>query len=272
MAKCLKAFPGAVMVIVLLAGCTPQGGGGVSAVGGGTPSASLSSPPNSAPPAGGAAFRGSTSAPSAGHVVAVRNSLSTPAPNAGYVPQAEYQVSPMDTLEVSVYQVEDLRRTVQVDQSGRINLPLIGDVPAAGSTVQQLEKRIAGLLGATYLQSPQVTVTVRDAPGRKITVDGAVKRPGIFSVSGKTTLQEAIALSGGLDDVAKESDVTVFRTIRNERQAAVFNLGAIRKGQLQNPEIFAGDVIVVGRSGFKTTVRDIGPALGIFTRAVTLVP
>src|SRR3954465_6368779 len=90
----------------------------------------------------------------------------------------DYRIGPQDTLEVDVFQLSDLNRTVQVDATGHILMPLIGQMQAAGKTSDQLSHDIADQLGKKYVNNPQVTVVVKDAQGLRITVDGAVGQPG----------------------------------------------------------------------------------------------
>jgi polysaccharide export outer membrane protein len=191
-----------------------------------------------------------------------------PPPDAPATSQAEYRIAPLDTVEISVFQVQELQRTAQVDASGQILLPLIGHVAAAGKTARELEAEIAALLGAKYLQAPQVTVAVRESPSQRITVEGSVKKPGVFPVAGQTTLLRMVAQAEGVVDTANPSNVTVFRTVNNQRMSATFDLRQIRSGKASDPEVFGGDVVVVGESGTKAALRDIGramPVLGIFS-------
>jgi polysaccharide export outer membrane protein len=193
---------------------------------------------------------------------------SLPPPDAPGAYETEYPIAPLDQLDVSVFQVPDLTRSVQVDASGQVVLPLIGSISAAGKTVRELETDIAAQLGAKYLQSPQVTVVLKDSPTHRITVEGAVNSPGIFPLTARTTLIQAVALSGGLDDVANAGDVTIFRTVQNQRMAATFSVNSIRAGKAADPEVFGGDVIVVGESARKAALREFGrvlPVLGIFS-------
>jgi polysaccharide export outer membrane protein len=203
-----------------------------------------------------------------GAAVATTEPLPPPDAAGAFATQAEYRIGPLDELDISVFQVPDLARTVHVDANGEVMLPLIGNVAAAGKTAQDLASDIASRLGAEYLQSPEVSVVVVESPTRRITVEGAVESPGMFPVAGRTSLLQAIALSGGLTEVASAGSVTVFRTIQNERMAASFDLAAIRSGKSADPEVYGGDVIVVGQSGARTALRDLGravPVMGIFT-------
>ena len=98
-----------------------------------------------------------------------------------------------------------------MDGAGQILLPLIGAMPAAGKTVRQLEADITRLLKAKYLQSPQVSVAVKDGVGQRVTVEGAVRSPGVRQAKGQTTLLRILAESGGFTDTADQRGVLVFR-------------------------------------------------------------
>ena len=122
----------------------------------------------------------------------VPGSSSTP-PN----PAAEYKIGPSDLLEIAVFGQPELARTVRVDTRGRISLPLIGGVDAVGRTSQQLERLIADRLGENYLQSPQVSVFIKEFTSLRFTVEGAVNKPGVFPLVGQMTLLRALATAGG---------------------------------------------------------------------------
>jgi polysaccharide export outer membrane protein len=100
-----------------------------------------------------------------------------------------------------------------------------------------------------------------------VTVDGAVKQAGTFPVGGPTSLMQAVALAGGTTEDANARRVAVFRTIGGQRQAAAFDLAAIRHGQSQDPQIYPGDIVVVDgssvKTGFKKVLQTI-PLLAIF--------
>jgi polysaccharide export outer membrane protein len=201
---------------------------------------------------GAAAFR--ASAPS--------GSLPLPA-NSGTV----YRVQSGDVIEVIVYQLQDLNRVAEIDGAGNINLALIGAVPASGRTVRQLEEEIAGRYRARYLQNPQLSVSVKDAVGLRVTVDGAVKRPGIILARGDMTLLRVLAEAQGFSDTADQTNVVVMRNSSQGRTAARFDANAIRSGALADPPIFGGDTIVVDDSTAKTAwkhFREALPVAGLF--------
>jgi len=173
---------------------------------------------------------------------------------------AEYLLSPGDLLDISVFQVPDLNKEVQIDAAGQISLPLIGDVKAAGETAHALETDIAARLRAKYLQSPQVSVFVKNAAGQQVTVTGAVNRPGVYPIVGQMTLVQALAASGDLNEVGDPSSIRVFRQANGSRSQAKFNVDDIRAGKAADPSLYAGDMVVVDNSGARTAwknVRDI---------------
>lgn len=183
-------------------------------------------------------------------------------------PSAEYRIGVGDKLDVRVFQVADLSfEELVVDTSGNINLPLIGTVLSAGRTADEMSTDIAGRLAAQYLRNPQVTVTVREAASQKITVDGAVAKPGVYEMRGSTSLLQAVAMAEGPTRVADLTKVAVFRSIDGRRSVAVFDLSAIRHGRASDPQVLGDDVIVVDTSRLGSALRDVVvalPALGAF--------
>ena len=185
-----------------------------------------------------------------------------------YTGVSEYHIGAQDLLEISVFQVPDLNRTVRVNSGGQISLPLIGDLLAGGRTVQEVEKDIATKLQEGFLQNPQVSVFVKEFTSQRVTVEGAVREPGIFPLSGRTTLLQAIAMAKGLDPLANLQGVVVFRTVGGKKMAARFDLKAIRAGKVTDPEVYGDDIVSVDQSGSKTALRRVIEALplvSIFT-------
>ena len=173
-----------------------------------------------------------------------------------------YKVGPLDVLEVSVFKVPDLSKTVQVAESGTINLPLVGESPAAGMTAQEIERNLTQKLGAKYLQKPQVTVFVKEYNSQRVTIEGAIKKPGVYPIRGQSTLLQMIATAEGLTDVA-ENEVAVFREADGKRQAAKFNLTDIRSGQSPDPVLQKGDTIVINDSALAKGYQNFLKALPI---------
>lgn len=180
----------------------------------------------------------------------------------------DYRIGPHDVLQVTVFQVPDLSGPRQVDGTGRISMPLIGEVPVAGKSPDQAGREIAAKLGKTYLQSPQVAVLVTKS-GQRVTVSGAVAKPSVLTVSGRLTLSQAIAEAGGLTDVANASRVHVARVEQGQRvHDAVFDLDAIQAGRALDPSLSGGDIVVAESSNAKMafkTMKDIVPFSILFT-------
>ena len=181
---------------------------------------------------------------------------------------SDYRIGAQDLLEVSVFGIEDLSRSVRVNSNGQISLPLIGGVMAGGKTIPELERDIGAKLESGYVRDPQVSVFVKEFTSQQVTLEGALKKPGIYPLTGKTTLIQAISMAQGLDDLADLSGVIVFRTIDGKRMGAVYDLAQVRAGNAPDPQIYGDDVVVVEKSGsrsaFREFIRSI-PAIGIFT-------
>ena len=179
--------------------------------------------------------------------------------------ESNYKIAPMDQLAIKVFKSEDLTGDYEVDLAGRISLPFIGEVEAANLTTAQLDERLTQKLGEKYLENPDVAVSIKRSTARVVTVDGAVRESGSFPVSGAMTLIQAVALAKGTSEDANARRVAVFRTIQGQRQAAAFDLTAIRRGQAPDPQIYPGDIIVVDGSAIKAMQKQILQSLPVFS-------
>jgi polysaccharide export outer membrane protein len=169
----------------------------------------------------------------------------------------EYRVGPNDLLDIEVLNLENAKRTVRVNAAGSITMPLIGSVNVAGLTQQQVETRIAELYGEKYLQNPQVAVFIKEFTTERITVDGAVVKPGIYPLVGQMTLLRVIALAGGFGQIANSSRVMLFRQGENgQRQVATFDVDRIRSGTDTDPLVRGDDLIVVQRDSARALLKD----------------
>ena len=181
--------------------------------------------------------------------------------------ESNYKISPMDKLTIKVFKAQDLTGDYDVDLTGKISLPLIGEVEAANMTTGQLDELLTQKLGQKYLENPDVSVAIKQSTARVVTVDGAVKDSGSFPVPGPVTLIQAVALAKGTTEDANPHRVAVFRTIGGQRQAAAFDLMSIRRGQSPDPQIYPGDIVVVDGSSIKALQKQIFqtvPILGLF--------
>lgn len=188
----------------------------------------------------------------------VTDGKSLPAPTGGDLvgETRAYLIGPFDRLSVDVYGVPDLSKQVQADASGKIQLPLVGEIQASNQTTAQLAEAIEARL-ARFVRRPDVSVNVTESVSQVLTVDGQVAQPGLYPVVGKMSLMRAVALAKGTTEFAKLDDVVVFRTVGGQRMAALYNLKAIRQGLYDDPEVFANDVVVVGDSPGRRLFKDI---------------
>jgi len=176
-------------------------------------------------------------------------------------------IAPLDLISVKVFGAPELGGDYQVDYAGRLKMPLIDEVDALDQTRSSLARIIEAKLEEKYLQDPEVLILIKTSRDRTFTVDGSVKSPGRYKIENKTTLMEAVAVSGGVDDFANLSRVVVFRDIDGKQHIAGFNLAEIRDGTMPDPEIQKDDIIVVDgsevREGYKQVLRAL-PLLAFF--------
>ena len=123
---------------------------------------------------------------------------------------SDYVIGSEDLLEINVFEQEGLNRTVRVSGDGTIRMPLVGVFPVSGLTTQQAEAKLRDLLSERYLTDPQVSVFVKEAKSKKVSVVGAVEKPGTIEMLGRRTLLEAISEAGGLTQQAG-NDLYVIR-------------------------------------------------------------
>ena len=177
-----------------------------------------------------------------------------------------YRIGQSDLLSIKVFQAEELSGQVRVDQRGAITLPLLGSVRLAGLTKVQAERRLIELLGANLMQDPQVSIFIEEFTNQRITVEGEVNKQGVFPLTGKITVLQAIALAGGLGELAKTDSVSLFRKQASGNRVYYLDINLIRNGKVNDPFVMNNDRIVVQRSAKRTvTVEGEVNKPGIFT-------
>jgi polysaccharide export outer membrane protein len=177
-----------------------------------------------------------------------------------------YFLGAFDKLVIDVFGIPELsNKKVQLDASGRLTFPFIGVVEGAGRTPGELAAEIASRLGKGFIRNPQVSVNLDEAVSQVITVDGQVTEPGLFPVVGRMTLMQAVARAKGVTEYAKLNNVIVFRTVKGQQMAALYDLKAIRRGIYQDPEVFANDRVIVGNSMARHIFKDILQASPLIT-------
>lgn len=177
----------------------------------------------------------------------------------------EYRIGAQDLLQISVLGVPELSRDVRVNANGQISLPLIGGVQAGGRTIPELEQVVADQLMESYLQNPQVSVFVKEYTSQRVTLEGALNKPGIYPLTGTTSLLQAVAMAGGLDPLAQRDGVVIFRQIEGKKMAAVFDLSKITAGTVEDPQVYGDDIIVVARSGGRSSLQELIKAAPLLT-------
>ena len=189
----------------------------------------------------------------------------------------DYRIAPMDTLAIKLFgeHASDVTAATSsaisgdyaVDLAGHISLPLVGEVEAANLTTEQLDEKLTRLLSDKYFEHPDISVAIKTSTAHVVTVDGAVQQAGQYPVAGSMTLIQAVALARGTRDDANPRRVAVFRTIGGQRQAAAFDLTAIRRGEATDPSLYPGDIVVVDGSSIKAAEKQFFqafPLLSIF--------
>ncbi len=152
-----------------------------------------------------------------------------------------------DVLAINVWKEPDISRSIPVRSDGKISLPLVGEVQAAGSTPLKLEQDIAARL-KNYIAEPEVTVIVQQVNSQKFNILGQVNRPGSYPITNNATVLDAIAIAGGFRDFAKQKSMYVLRQNPDGTQTRLpFNYKDVVKGKNleQNVKLEPRDTIVV---------------------------
>jgi polysaccharide biosynthesis/export protein len=151
-----------------------------------------------------------------------------------------------DVLAINVWKEPDISRSIPVRSDGKISLPLVGEVQAAGLTPLTLEKDIASKL-KNYISEPEVTVMVQQVNSQKFNILGQVVRPGSFVIANSPTVLDAIALAGGFRDFAKKKSIYVLRQGPTGESRIPFNYKDVSQGKnmSQNTKLQPGDTIIV---------------------------
>ena len=177
---------------------------------------------------------------------------------AGSIAPARYLLEPGDLLTIKVFDEPDLSQDeVAIDNAGNLSLPLIGDIQASGLSASELAGNVEQAYGARYLRNPRVSVAIKKARERTVSVEGQVNQPGVYPFHDGDTLLTALAQARSPTDVARLDQVLVFRMVNGQRYGGQFDAQAIRAGRMPDLALAAGDVIVVGYSALRGTYKDV---------------
>jgi polysaccharide export outer membrane protein len=158
----------------------------------------------------------------------------------------DYKIGPLDVLRIDVWKEPDISRTVPVRPDGKISLPLLNDMQAAGLTAAELSVRIAGGL-KEFITNPQVTVGVSEINSRRVYITGEVTHPGAIPLLPNMTVLQALSSAGGFTQFARLKSIYVLRTESGKKVKYPFSYKDVVGGrkQEQDIELQPGDVIVV---------------------------
>ena len=169
----------------------------------------------------------------------------------------DYRIGPEDLLEIQVFGVDQLTRTVRVNSHGLISLPLVGNLEVGGLTSQQAEALVVARLAESFLQNPQVSLFIREYTSQRVTIEGAVNKPGVYPLRGPTTLLQSLAVAGGQANLSDMTEVMLFRAdSAGKRETLVYDVDRIRSGELDDPTVLNEDLIVVKRSKARVIFKD----------------
>ena len=173
-------------------------------------------------------------------------------------------LGPLDLLTVRVFRVPELSGDYQVDAKGMLDMPLLGPISVRDKTPQVFSKELERLYSDKYLRDPQISIRVLVSNNNSVTLEGGVTAPGVYQLPGRTNLLGAIALARGIaSQDANPKRVIVFRKREGKTMAAAFDLIAIRRGEMESPDIYPGDVVVVDSSQVRPIYRDLLMSLPI---------
>ncbi len=171
----------------------------------------------------------------------------------------EYIIADGDVLHISVWENDDLDQEVVVRPDGRISFPLVGDLPARGRTIVELDEMLTEQL-KEYIRVPEVSISIRKLGGSKVIILGEVGHPGVYAVSGSKTILEAVALAGGFTKDAVVNSIVLIRGGFENPQVQRLNLKRplLRGKDLkQNVALQSEDIVYVPR----TFISDLGRVL-----------
>jgi len=201
-----------------------------------------------------------TAAPCAAQAGNAASTLTTavPAPTTGTVAPAptvnaptvivppEYVIGTDDVMKIDFWRDKELSSEVTVRPDGKISLPLISDIQAAGLTPAQLKDRILDA-AKNYVEDPTVTVAVKTINSRKVFITGEVKKGGPYPLTGSMTVLQLISIAGGLGDYARGEKIMIYRSENGKQVSFKFNYKEVLNGQklAQNIELKPGDTVAV---------------------------
>jgi polysaccharide export outer membrane protein len=161
-------------------------------------------------------------------------------------PPPDYVIGADDVVSIEFWRDKDLSTEAVVRPDGKISVPLLNDVAAAGLTPEQLRQAL--MIGARrYVEEPNITIVVKQINSRKVFITGEVEKPGSFPLKGPTTVVQLIAMAGGLREYADVKRIFIVRSEGGRQTTHPFNYSDVLKGRnlTQNIELKPGDTVIV---------------------------
>lgn len=165
---------------------------------------------------------------------------------AAHAEEIVYAIQPGDILQISVWREPDMQLEVAVRPDGNFSMPLVGDIPAQGKSVQQLREDVSARL-QKLMPDSSVNIVVKQALGNKVYVTGKVNRPGEYVLNRSVDVMQALSMAGGAAKFAKVQDILILRRNLQGQLAIPFNYAEVEEGLNlgQNIVLQSGDVVVV---------------------------
>ena len=159
-------------------------------------------------------------------------------------PPPGFVLGPDDVLTIVFWREKDMSTQVTVRPDGKISLPLLDEVQAAGLTPADLRVHLMQE-SKRFLANPNVTIIVNEINSRKVFITGQVAKPAAYVITGPTTVLQLIAMAGGLKDFADSKNITIVRHENGQTSTYHFNYKDFRRNPRQNIELKPGDTVVV---------------------------
>ncbi|KWV91361.1 polysaccharide biosynthesis/export family protein [Erythrobacter sp. YT30] len=182
-----------------------------------------------------------------------------------------YTIGPQEVLEIEVVGAENLSGEFLTNENGEIGFPLLGIIDLSEKSPSDAADLIADGLRGRYIIEPQVRVIPSEFPSPSISVGGQVRKPGSYSAIGRPTLLRVVNQAEGLAEYAKLDDVLVMRTVAGQKYIGVYNLGAIQRGNYDDPLLYPNDIVMVGDSPGARRLDNILQFAPILSSAVILL-
>lgn len=176
-----------------------------------------------------------------------------------------YLMRASDKISVSVFREPELSvEEVRIGVEGNVSLPLLGSIPAAGMSAKQFEQDVTQRLAGVGVKSPMVSVNITDYASNLVTVEGQVKKPGVFPFQPGARLSAAVAMAEGPTPIAQRQQLVVFRETEEGITVAKFDHVLMAQGTMLDPVLQPGDRVVMGTNGLSSFWQDLIKALPAF--------